>query len=46
VAGILKVPARRQRELDRADGDRGRNPGDESDGKAERPKGLWLDGDP
>jgi len=44
--GTLVKPAGRAREPDRADATRERNPGDGSGGKAERPDGLWLDGDP
>ena len=44
--GTLVKPAGRVREPDRAGAARERNPGDGSGGTAERPAGLWLDGDP
>jgi hypothetical protein len=44
--GTLVKPAGRVREPDPAAATQERNPGDGSGGKAERPDGLWLNGDP
>ena len=44
--GTLVKPAGRAREPDRADATGHETPGDASGGKAERPDGLWLNGDP